>query len=356
MKVLIVPGYGGSGPEHWQSRWQALHPDCIRVEQADWDAPDLEDWIARLDAAVAAAGPDTLIAAHSLGCLLVAHWAVRSPRAIAGALLVAVPDPAGSEFPAAAAGFGPAPSGRLPFAATVVASRDDPYAAWPFSERIATDWGAKLVDAGERGHLNADSDLGDWAEGWQMLNQTGRPDGLLGVAQVALFARYNAQMNAKLYSAAAQLSADELARDRGAFFGSLLGTLNHLIVGDTLWLQRFASHPGAHAAALAPVLALPKPASLAEIVCADFATLALRRQLLDEAISAWAAVLTSRELAEVFHYTSMTSGPGRKHLGDVLLHFFNHQTHHRGQATTLLSQAGIDVGATDLLLLVPNLD
>ena len=95
-------------------------------------------------------------------------------------------------------------------------------------------------------------------------------------AQLQLLATYNRWMNEKVYAAAATLGADELARDRGAFFASILGTLNHLVVADTLWLQRFARHPR-HAQALAPVLALPTPAALNATVFAQLPELQRRR-------------------------------------------------------------------------------
>ncbi|KAF0811798.1 hypothetical protein IGB42_03608 [Andreprevotia sp. IGB-42] len=174
--VLIIPGIGGSGAGHWQSRWQAFHPSCSRVEQADWDHPLLAAWLARLDAAIVASGPDTLLAAHSLGCLLVAHWAASTPRPIRGALLVAVPDPAGPAFPAEAASFGPTPANRLPFPATLVASTDDPYGSLDHASATATNWGANFVNAGAHGHLNAASGLGDWPAGWQLLQQFSAPD------------------------------------------------------------------------------------------------------------------------------------------------------------------------------------
>ncbi|WP_148716920.1 RBBP9/YdeN family alpha/beta hydrolase [Chitinolyticbacter meiyuanensis] len=170
MIVLTVPGIGGSGPEHWQSRWEALHADTHRVEQADWGKPWLADWLSRLDAAVANAGPDCVLVAHSLGCLLVAHWAAGYPQPIRGALLVAVPDPAAPAFPTEAAEF-TLPQQALPFPALMVASRDDPYADFAFSERAARVWGAELVDAGARGHLNAASGLAAWPEGWALLER-----------------------------------------------------------------------------------------------------------------------------------------------------------------------------------------
>lgn len=170
-----------------------------------------------------------------------------------------------------------------------------------------------------------------------------------------LFAAYNRWMNTRLYAAAATLPEAELARDRGAFFGSILGTLNHLVVADTIWLQRFATLP-AHHAQLEPVRALPQPRALDAMPFAAFATLAAHRRWLDSIIEAWVSALGDEDLRQVLRYNN-TRGVGfRRELASLLLHFFNHQTHHRGQTTTLLSQAGVDVGVTDLLVLVPDAD
>lgn len=168
-----------------------------------------------------------------------------------------------------------------------------------------------------------------------------------------LMASYNQWMNVKLYEAAGKLSQQELAMDRKAFFGSLLGTLNHLIVGDTIWLKRFSMHPANHIA-LDPVRQLTIPSSLDQIVFTDFAALLERRNLLDDMICTWAASLTDNDLEHILPYTNSKGIVGRRKLDGLLLHFFNHQTHHRGQATTLLHQAGQDVGSTDLLRLIPN--
>lgn len=168
---------------------------------------------------------------------------------------------------------------------------------------------------------------------------------------LGLMARYNEWMNTKLYAAAAQLSTAALEEDRKAFFGSIWGTLNHLMVADTLWLKRFAAHPTAYAA-LEPVLALPAPTRLDEQVCANLAELTERRKLLDQIILDWTASIAEADLDTVLAYTT-TRGVALRHaFYGALLHFFNHQTHHRGQLSTLLTQAGVDVGATDLLLLV----
>jgi predicted alpha/beta hydrolase family esterase len=166
--VLIVPGIGGSGSEHWQSRWQVLEPAYRRVQVPDWDRPELEAWISALAAAVAAAPAPPVLVAHSLGCLTVAHWAARGGRARA-ALLVAVPDPRGPEFPQEAASFGPLPLTPIPFPTRVVASRNDSYGSLEFAASCAKAWGSELSDIGNAGHINADSGLGAWPAGRQLL-------------------------------------------------------------------------------------------------------------------------------------------------------------------------------------------
>jgi uncharacterized damage-inducible protein DinB len=172
-------------------------------------------------------------------------------------------------------------------------------------------------------------------------------------SHILLMASYNQWMNARLYQAAGRLSAQELAADRGAFFKSVLGTLNHIVVGDTVWLQRFATHPARYAA-LEPVRQLAAPASLDQILFADFAALSAHRGMLDEVIRRWAAEVKEEHLGHLLEYRNLQRIPGRRRFGSLVMHFFNHQTHHRGQAGTLLHQAGHDVGVTDLLTLIPN--
>ncbi len=166
-RLLIVPGLGGSGSEHWQTRWESLDPRTARVVQRDWDHPDPHAWLSVLGAALEAAGGPAVLVAHSLGCALVAH-AARRPFAarIAAALLVAPADvDSAAHTPAETRGFAPMPMTPLPFPATVVASDDDPYVALPRARAFAAAWGAAFVDAGPHGHLNAASGLGDWPAG-----------------------------------------------------------------------------------------------------------------------------------------------------------------------------------------------
>jgi len=166
---LVLPGYGNSGPEHWQSLWEAAHPAFRRVEQRDWQRPVCADWLAALEQAVAASGPDTLLVAHSLACLLVAHWAAQTQQRVRAALLVAVPDPQGPSFPAQVQGFESMPMRPLPFPSLLVASSDDPYASLEHSQACAGAWGSRWVNIGAAGHINAASGLGQWPEGCSLL-------------------------------------------------------------------------------------------------------------------------------------------------------------------------------------------
>lgn len=173
---------------------------------------------------------------------------------------------------------------------------------------------------------------------------------------LSLMADYNAWMNGRIYDATSKLAPEEIARDRGAFFGSILGTLNHLVVADRTWMGRFAGLAAAHPA-LDPVLTIAAPTALDQILFADFAALRAVRGRFDEAIRAFVSALDAETLATPLAYRNMAGTVARRQaLWQILTHVFNHQTHHRGQVTTLLTQAGIDVGATDLIGLVPNID
>jgi predicted alpha/beta hydrolase family esterase len=173
VRLLILPGLGGSGPEHWQTRWEEREPACARARQRDWDRPALDEWLVGVDAALAAADGPVVLVAHSLACALVAHGARRPGWAsVVAALLVA---PADVESPARTPpethGFAPLPAAPLPFPATVVASRDDPFVALDRARGFARRWGARFVDVGVLGHINAASGLGDWPEGRAILDE-----------------------------------------------------------------------------------------------------------------------------------------------------------------------------------------
>ena len=169
-------------------------------------------------------------------------------------------------------------------------------------------------------------------------------------AHFELLATYNQWMNNKVYEAALRLENTELTKDRGAFFGSILGTLNHIYVGDIIWLKRFSSHPTSPS--LPDVIELPTPSHLDQILFEDIGELAKQRAWLDNQIIHWVKQLSDQDLDSLLSYHNTKGVPANKHFGSLILHFFNHQTHHRGQVTALLSQAGEEVGVTDLLALI----
>lgn len=154
-------------------------------------------------------------------------------------------------------------------------------------------------------------------------------------------AAYNRWMNQRLYECCAQLPDETRRRDVGAFFKSIHGTLNHLLLADRIWLGRFTGEPFAVRA-------------LDQELYGDFNELRRERAVTDEAIEAWVASLTEADFAGELSYTSIASPKARRYpLWFTVMHFFNHQTHHRGQVTTLLMQQGIDPGVTDLIWLPP---
>jgi uncharacterized damage-inducible protein DinB len=152
-----------------------------------------------------------------------------------------------------------------------------------------------------------------------------------------VLARYNEWINSALYGVCSGIADAERKHNRGAFFGSVHGTLNHILLADRVWMGRFENQP----------YAVP---SLATELYADFDELRTARVAEDQRIVAWAATLDPAALTRVFSYTSMVNPQPRSYIfGHVISHFFNHQTHHRGQLTTLLAQMGIDYGVTDII-------
>ncbi|MBX3664729.1 MAG: alpha/beta hydrolase [Burkholderiales bacterium] len=167
--VLVVPGLHGSGPGHWQSRWLQAHTSWLRVSQDHWSLPDLEAWAGRLHDAIVAASRPVLIAAHSFGCLAAVHAGSRCPQRIAGALLVA---PANPEK------FGV--DRRLPFTppgfrSRIVASDNDPWMSLDAARLWAGRWGSALTVLRGAGHINAESGLGDWPQGLDLLRRVVPP-------------------------------------------------------------------------------------------------------------------------------------------------------------------------------------
>ncbi len=174
--VLVLPGWQGSGPEHWQTRWEDRY-GYQRVEQHDWANPLRGDWITRLEEVLLGLDEPAVLVAHSLGCILVAAWAAHSQNLsrVKAALLVAPGDAERPELRGALRSWSPIPLQRLPFPSVLVASRNDPVCVFPRARLFAFAWGSQLIDHGECGHINADSHLGSWPEGHVLLQDLMNP-------------------------------------------------------------------------------------------------------------------------------------------------------------------------------------
>ncbi|MGI9132535.1 MAG: RBBP9/YdeN family alpha/beta hydrolase [Rhodoferax sp.] len=170
--VLLLPGWQDSGADHWQSRWEALH-GYARVQQHDWMRPLRGDWMAQLEEAVLAAQAPVVLVAHSLGCILCAAWAAHSRHSgrVQAALLVAPGDPERDALRAVLPSWSPVVLQALPFPSVLLGSQDDPYCSLERARDFARAWGSEWVDYGRAGHINAESNLGDWPEGHALLQQ-----------------------------------------------------------------------------------------------------------------------------------------------------------------------------------------
>jgi len=162
--------------------------------------------------------------------------------------------------------------------------------------------------------------------------------------------RYNQWMNQKLLAKTQLLSDAEIAEERGAFFGSILGTFNHIYAGDVVWLKRVSTHPLCQQA-LQSIHDYPAPKDLRSLIFTDIRSLAQARASLDQLILDFADTWTNELLSAPLEYRNMAGEPKSQPINEVLHQLSNHQTHHRGQITTLLFQAGIDPGVTDLLVM-----
>jgi predicted alpha/beta hydrolase family esterase len=170
--MLVLPGWRGSGPDHWQSRWEAGHSRIRRVEQEDWEQPEREAWVARLREEIEAERRPVVLVAHSLGCLAAVHLAARgAPEGIRGALLAAPPDVERADMPGEVRSFAPVPAVPLPFPAIVLASRNDPWCSFERATAFGEAWGAQVRDMGEAGHINPEAGFGPWPEGLYLLAQ-----------------------------------------------------------------------------------------------------------------------------------------------------------------------------------------
>ena len=176
--VLFVPGLRDHVEDHWQTHAARAFPGSVTVEPLTEDRLSRAARVAALDAALGSIEGEVVIAAHSAGCLMVAHWALAPSRSIKGALLATPADvehPLPPGYPSfddlSANGWVPIPRQPLPFPTLVVASRNDPLAGFQRVQGLANNWGAKLLDAGEVGHLNPPAGFGPWPDGHRLIEQ-----------------------------------------------------------------------------------------------------------------------------------------------------------------------------------------
>ncbi len=170
-RILLLPGLGDSGPSHWQTHWQAAHPEFQRVVQDDWETPVAEEWVARLHRYIAADTSPALLVAHSLACNLVIRWAMQHSGPVVAAMLVAPSDVEAPSYPAGTTGFTPMLLHRLPFSSLVVASTDDDYVSTERARCFADAWGSEYLQLENRGHIGSAANLGMWPEGMAILQR-----------------------------------------------------------------------------------------------------------------------------------------------------------------------------------------
>jgi predicted alpha/beta hydrolase family esterase len=166
-EILIIPGWSGSGPDHWQTRWVARLSTARVIEQDDWYRPTRDGWAQRIVAAVRAASKPVVLVAHSAGVSAVAHAAAHlHPHDVAGGFLVApASERAKRAIPEMESAFIDLPRKPLPFRSVLIASQTDPYCTPDEARALAEAWGSEFVDAGDSGHINSESGHGPWPDG-----------------------------------------------------------------------------------------------------------------------------------------------------------------------------------------------
>jgi len=174
-------------------------------------------------------------------------------------------------------------------------------------------------------------------------------------SQLVLMAEYNQLMNQRMVQVSANLSNDLLVADKGAFFKSILGTLNHIMIGDILWLKRFSLDSSIYPS-LKAMDEIDIPEELGITLFDDLVVFGKERAKLDVVILEWCNELKDKDINAPLQYSNFKGEIHNKRLGDLILHLFLHQIHHRGQVTTLLSQENVNFGETDLPEIIPEVD
>ena len=170
LNYLIIPGLGNSGPQHWQTYFETTGSNFKRIVQKEWDAPVCKDWVETIDKAIKGYDLSTVVLiGHSLGCSTIAHWARQFKQKVKGALLVAPSDVEAPQYAFPVRGFAPVPLDKINFPTIVVASADDQWVSLERATQFAGNWGSKLINIGNAGHINAASGHYQWKEGLDIL-------------------------------------------------------------------------------------------------------------------------------------------------------------------------------------------
>jgi predicted alpha/beta hydrolase family esterase len=171
-KYFIVPGYSKNTPEHWQSVWANVILNAQTIEQDKWENVQKDDWVGRIQETLKAHDlSQVILIGHSLGVAIILHWAKEYGHKIRGALLVAPTDVDDLPEPIAAYGFNPMPLEKLPFPSIIIASENDVWISLKRAYEYAELWGSEIVNVGKLGHINADSNLGEWEVGQAVLKR-----------------------------------------------------------------------------------------------------------------------------------------------------------------------------------------
>ena len=165
-RILVVPGWKDSGPDHWQSLWAEQLPGAMRIVQDDWITPNRQAWVAALSCVVLSQSEPVVVVAHSLGCMATVHLPADAAARISGALLVAPADP---ERRGVLADFAPVPYQPLPYRSVLVASSNDPFCPVRLAGAYARAWGSEFVRMQNAGHINVESGHGPWPLGLALL-------------------------------------------------------------------------------------------------------------------------------------------------------------------------------------------
>ncbi len=167
---LIIPGFGNSGENHWQTYFEKHLPNCTRIEQQSWDKPLCDDWVNTIQAGIQKYPSETVVLiTHSLGGIALAHWASRFNTNIKGAFIVAPPDIENPYMDLSLESFTPIPLLKLSFPSVVIGSTNDHWSTVEKTQNFADQWGSNLIFIGEAGHINTSSGYGVWDEGLALL-------------------------------------------------------------------------------------------------------------------------------------------------------------------------------------------